>query len=303
MLKSFSLCAVNPSPLFPSQSSFPNPNPCYHSPSTSIVSSLGLPYQIRKPFPCFALSGKSDPEPDRKPIANPHSEAKSRTSHRRSEVPQNKDDDHENTSRNFPTTIPRKPRRGRRSEAVAVEDYVRNSLEKTFASIREQNPEMFEAGKNIMKESAEDEITSDDTDGDNDDNSNKGVDNVGGGDRKELVVEEDSSDWPLDADVGWGIRASEYFEKHPIKNVVTEDGFEIDWEGEIDYGLVQEINCLEWESFAFHPSPLIVLVFERYNRATDNWKALMELEEATRVYWRTKDKLPPRADCEGRYQH
>ena len=55
-------------------------------------------------------------------------------------------------------------------------------------------------------------------------------------------------------------------EKHPIKNVVGEDGYEIDWEGEIDDNWVQEINCLEWESFAFHPSPLIVLVFERYNR-------------------------------------
>ncbi|KAF5815243.1 hypothetical protein HanRHA438_Chr03g0132831 [Helianthus annuus] len=63
-----------------------------------------------------------------------------------------------------------------------------------------------------------------------------------------------------------GIRASEYFEKHPIKNVVGEDGVEIDWKGELDDCLVKEINCLEWESFAFHPSPLIVLVFERYNR-------------------------------------
>jgi len=27
------------------------------------------------------------------------------------------------------------------------------------------------------------------------------------------VVEEEDPDWPLDADVGWGIRASEYFDK------------------------------------------------------------------------------------------
>ncbi|CAN1279594.1 Thioredoxin-like fold domain-containing protein MRL7 homolog, chloroplastic [Linum perenne] len=73
-----------------------------------------------------------------------------------------------------------------------------------------------------------------------------------------------------------------------------EDGFGIDWEKELDEGWVQEINYLEWESIAFHPSPLIVLVFERYNRATDNWKTLQELEKEAQVYWNAKDRLPPR---------
>jgi len=86
----------------------------------------------------------------------------------------------------------------------------------------------------------------------------------GEGEQKPVVEEEDPN-WPLDADVMWGIRASEYFDKHSIRNV-TVDGVEIDWEGEVDEGWVKEINCLEWESFAFHPSPLVVLVFERYNR-------------------------------------
>ncbi|KAK8570082.1 hypothetical protein V6N13_002780 [Hibiscus sabdariffa] len=49
-----------------------------------------------------------------------------------------------------------------------------------------------------------------------------------------MVVEEDDPNWPLDADVGWGNGASEYFEHHAIKTVVGEDGSEIDWEGEID---------------------------------------------------------------------
>ena len=49
-----------------------------------------------------------------------------------------------------------------------------------------------------------------------------------------MVVEEDDPDWPLYAAVWWGIRASEYFEQHPVMNVVGEDGFEIDWEGEIN---------------------------------------------------------------------
>uniref|UniRef100_A0A803PGK2 Uncharacterized protein n=1 Tax=Cannabis sativa TaxID=3483 RepID=A0A803PGK2_CANSA len=84
----------------------------------------------------------------------------------------------------FPKTIPRKPRRGRRSEAAAVEDYVRESLEKTFASIREQD------------------------------------------------------------------------------------------------------------------SALIIFIigssFRDY-KATDNWKALKELEKAVKVYWEAKDRLPPRS--------
>ncbi|KAL8167700.1 hypothetical protein V2J09_009199 [Rumex salicifolius] len=179
----------------------------------------------------------------------------------------------------FPSTIPKKPRRGRRSEKAAVEDFVRDSLERTFASIREQNPEFCLEKERILKERLDKDDSSDD-DGEVD---------------QEMMVEEESPDWPLDADVGWGIRASDYFENHAIKNVVAEDGTIIDWEGEIDDNWVQEINCLEWERFAFHPSPLIVLVFERYNRASDNWKALKELEKALKVYWNAKDRLPPRA--------
>uniref|UniRef100_A0A1D1XTN4 Arginine--tRNA ligase n=1 Tax=Anthurium amnicola TaxID=1678845 RepID=A0A1D1XTN4_9ARAE len=179
----------------------------------------------------------------------------------------------------FPSTIPRKPRRGRRSEAVAVEDFVRGSLERTFAEIRKQNPEVLEGKEELLKGRA-------------DEGSDGGDGTSVGAGRKE-VVDEDDPDWPVDAEVGWGIRASEYFDKHAIRNVVV-DGVEIDWEGEMDEGWVKEINCLEWESFAFHPSPLIVLVFERYNRAADNWKLLKELEKAAKVYWSAKDRLPPR---------
>ncbi|KAG1328266.1 Thioredoxin-like fold domain-containing protein MRL7, chloroplastic [Cocos nucifera] len=164
----------------------------------------------------------------------------------------------------FPSTIPRKPRRGRRSEAAAVEDLVRDRLDQTFASIREQNAGVLEGKEDVLKQrTLEEEEESSEVEG------------------KEVVEEEDP-DWPLDADIGWGIRASEYFEKHPIKNVVV-DGVEIDWEGEMDEGWVKEINCLEWESFAFHPSPLVVLVFERYRRAADNWRLLKELEKAAKT--------------------
>lgn len=209
-----------------------------------------------KRLPCFAISRKPDSDPNLRLSSAPKSKPKSRTRRLKSEVPENQD---EGTSRKSPTTIPRKPKRGRRSEADAVEDFMRESLERTFESIRVQNPEMFENKEKIMKERlADDEYNSDISDVDEDDDD--------GVEETEMVVEEESKSWPLDADVGWGIRASEYFERHPIRNIVGEDGVEIDWEGEVDDNWVKEINCLEWESFAFHPSPLVVLVFERYNR-------------------------------------
>lgn len=221
-------------------------------------------------LPCLAISKKSDSEPDPKPRSN------AKPKHRRRKIETSEDEDEEQ-GETFPTTIPRKPRRGRRSEAAAVEDYVRESLDRTFASIREQNPEIVEKKEEVMKRKVDDD-----------------EEDEGFGREKSMVVEEESRDWPLDADVGWGIRASEYFENHPIRNVVGDNGVELDWEGEVEDNWVKEINCLEWESFAFHPSPLLVLVFERYNRASDNWKALKELEKAVKVYWDAKDRLPPR---------
>lgn len=212
-----------------------------------------------KLLPCYALSKKPDSEPDLKLNSAPKAKPKSRIRRLKTEVSQNEGKD---PSGKFPTKIPRKPRRGRRSEADKVEDFVRKSLERTFESIREQNPEVFESREKIMKDRVDEEYNSDISDAEEDVDE----DDVGGMKETKMVVEEESQTWPLDAEVGWGIRASEYFEKHSIRNVVGEDGVEIDWEGEIDDNWVKEINCLEWESFAFHPSPLVVLVFERYNR-------------------------------------
>lgn len=244
-----------------------------------------------KPLTCFANAKNSDSSSESDPRPNLNSKPKTRTRHQKTKVPQNED---ENPGGIFPTTIPKKPRRGRRSEAAAVEDFVRDSLEQTFRSIREQNSEILENKDNIIKDRVNDEIDSDGSSVDGEEEEEEEVADESGNGRKKTVVEEESPNWPLDADVGWGIRASEYFEQHPIKNVVGEDGVEIDWEGEMDDNWVKEINCLEWESFAFHPSPLIVLVFERYNRATDNWKVLKELEKAIKVYLGAKDRLPPR---------
>ncbi|KAG6571537.1 Thioredoxin-like fold domain-containing protein MRL7, chloroplastic, partial [Cucurbita argyrosperma subsp. sororia] len=230
--------------------------------SVSILPNL-VHFSHSRNLPCLVLSSKSSSEQDSQPSADSKVKPKSRSRSRKSKASEKEE---ENDDRIFPTTIPRKPRRGRRSEAAALEDYVRNTLEQTGRG-----------------EDEEEEVEK--SDGAGRDKKKK----------KKIVVEEEDPNWPLDADVGWGVRASEYFEQHPIKNVVGDDGVEIDWEGEIDDNWVQEINCLEWESFAFHPSPLVVLVFERYNRATDNWKTLKELEKALQVYWKAKDRLPPRS--------
>ncbi|KAJ4844055.1 hypothetical protein Tsubulata_013463 [Turnera subulata] len=257
--------------------------------------------RIPKSFPCFAVSKKSDSDAGFQ--SNTESKAKPRRRRSRpdAEEPTKEEQD---PGRVFPGMKPRKPRRGRRSEAVAVEDFVRGRLEETFEAIRKENPDALEKMGKVVKDGVDDEIdaeASDDEEDDDDDDDDEEelegdeVSKRSGTKKKEkMVVEAECSDWPLDGDVGWGISASEYFEKHPIKNVVDDDGLEIDWEGELDDNWVNEIDCLEWEKFAFHPSPLVVLVFERYNRATANWKALKELEKAAEVYRGSKDRLPPR---------
>lgn len=198
-----------------------------------------------------------------KPQKPQHSEAQNQQSDLNNGNDTILENDQSDLNKQAPNTInplqyikPRKPRRGRRSEAQATEDFIRNQLEKILASIAAKNPNQREKISKILKERPEDP----NSDSDESDEESE----VKEGEKKGLVEEEDP-EWPLDAEVGWGVRASDYFEKHPIKNVV-ENGVEIDWEGELDEGWVQEINCLEWESFAFHPSPLVVLVFERYTR-------------------------------------
>ncbi|XP_052170931.1 thioredoxin-like fold domain-containing protein MRL7, chloroplastic [Diospyros lotus] len=282
--------SVNTNLDVPSVSLFLNPIPSSYLCLKCLFSYPATHNYLIKPLTCSANSKKSGSKSDSSPGPHLNSKPKPKTStqHQKTEVPRSED---QNSGMIVPTTIPKKPRRGRRSEAAAVEDFVRNSLERTFASIRQQNSEILENKENIMKDRVDDE---NDSNGSSEEEEEE-EDESGNGREKKMVVEEESSNWPLDADVGWGIRASEYFAQYPIKNVVGEDGVEIDWEGEIDDSWVKEINCLEWESFAFHPSPLVVLVFERYNRASDNWKVLKELEKAVKVYWSAKDRLPPRA--------
>lgn len=223
----------------------------HRSPLTASISSRS----VKKPPVCLA-SVSSGAVPDHPESSGPKSKNQNRVRRQKKEVTRSGDADE---SEKFPTKVPRKPKRGRRSEADAVEDFVRSSLERTFSTIREQNPEVFENEEtaNFIKDRSEDNDDDDDED-ENEEEEEKA--------EEAMVVEEEDPDWPLDTDVGWGIKASEYFDSHPIKNVVGEDGSEIDWEGEIDDSWVKEINCLEWESFAFHPSPLVVLVFERYKR-------------------------------------
>ncbi|XP_020531906.1 uncharacterized protein LOC18448686 isoform X2 [Amborella trichopoda] len=225
------------------------------------------------PRPRTFISLSSSPNPQSE-NPNPEIRRRGRPKKKAKEV---QADTPSNSHKNDEVFVPKMPRRGRRSEAMEVEDFVRNSLQKTFASIKEQNSGRLDEVKGIFKEKRDEKT------------------------EQAEIVEEEDDEWPLDTDVGWGIRASDYFDKYQIKNVVGEDGEKIDWEGEMEDSWVKEINCLEWESFAFHPSPLIVLVFERYNRAADNWKVLKELEKAFLVYWKSKDKLPPRAILAGVY--
>eukprot|EP00268_Persea_americana_P045016 TRINITY_DN4568_c0_g1_i1.p1 TRINITY_DN4568_c0_g1~~TRINITY_DN4568_c0_g1_i1.p1 ORF type:complete len:278 (-),score=49.76 TRINITY_DN4568_c0_g1_i1:992-1825(-) len=266
------------------QTVLPNPRFLNPNPNPLIFFSSSKNPKPSKPLRLSVSAAASDPNqnpnPNPNPNADPNPSSKPPRRGRRPKpaTPQNTNDSSDEI---FPSTIPRKPRRGRRSKAVAVEDFVRDSLERTFVSIRKQNSGVLDGKEEILKKRIEEPDNEDDDEDVNDGRSGK------------EVVEEDDPDWPVDTDVGWGIRASDYFEQYPIKNVVV-DGVEIDWEGELDDSWVKEINILEWEGFAFHPSPLMVLVFERYNRAADNWRLLKELEKAIKVYWNAKDRLPPR---------
>lgn len=243
--------------------------------------------QLRNCLICHASSRNTGPAPDKNSSCNLNSKAKKEKSRiHESKINQDEDKDPKST---FPQTIPKKPKRGRRSEAAAVEDYVRDSLERTFASIREQNSEILKGMDGIMKDRADDDSITDQSAEDEDSDNHDG--------EKKMVVDDEDPNWPLDADVGWGIRASEYFEQHPIKNVTGEDGVEIDWEGEIEEGWVKEINCLEWESFAFHPSPLIVLVFERYNRQVDGFCWCCTLLSLEHVFYETQSTVDSRLYC------
>lgn len=129
-------------------------SPLFHS-KLVFSSTLHSP----KPPSRVVVSARSDPKPDPKPRPEPGSKPK-----RRTKAPRN-DGDEANPNRTFPATIPRKPRRGRRSEAVAVEDFVRDTLDRTFAAIREQNSETPE----IMKKRLDDDDDDDEDDEEDED--------------------------------------------------------------------------------------------------------------------------------------
>ncbi|RYQ86911.1 hypothetical protein Ahy_B10g106519 [Arachis hypogaea] len=135
--------------------------------------------------------------------------------------------------------------------------------------------------ENIMKDSVHGNYESGSSDDDDDDDDD---DNDDDDDDGEEELKQDNEEEKDDED-----------DNDRVKNMKVKTD---------DYW-VQEINCLEWENFAFHSSPLIILVFKGYNSlwclkllfhiASDNWKLLKELEEAIKVYWNAKDRLPPRA--------
>ena len=107
-----------------------------------------------------------------KPTSNPEPPKPTHEAHI-----QNPDD---STEAGFPTTKPRKPRRGRRGEAAAVEDFVRGRLEQVFASIRERNSDVLEGKGDILKPKAEEEQVPDEEE-------------EGEGEQKPVVEEEEPS--------------------------------------------------------------------------------------------------------------
>eukprot|EP00249_Psilotum_nudum_P022982 c28711_g1_i2 orf=518-1462(-) len=115
-------------------------------------------------------------------------------------------------------------------------------------------------------------------------------------------VEEEDPTWPDGPDDGWGFRYSDFFKDFKVKNSTggqhdsdDDDVEEFDWEGEPDRWVAEEITSIEWEATVFHdPSPLVVLIFERYGkRASESFKVLKELEDVANQIW-VSNKLPPR---------
>ncbi|EEF32529.1 hypothetical protein RCOM_0258490 [Ricinus communis] len=156
MPKFFSpLCSVNiePNVLF-LPSNFPQSSLYTHTLSTRCCLEyvlLSSPHRghIIRPFSCLAYSRKSDSEPDPGAKSRPKSRRKTRNCSPEAADAQKED---ENPGMIFPTSATWKPTHGHRSEADAVEDFVRDTLERTFASIQQQNPEMLENKGNITKD-------------------------------------------------------------------------------------------------------------------------------------------------------
>lgn len=183
-------------------------------------------------------------------------------------------------------------KRGRKKKGTAsVEAYLDTSLRNLMSETEARNSTLNQVRQ---KEKGSTPENAEPVGAENNNNIN-----FDGNDDKEpplVVVEEEDEEWVDDEDVEdrWKVRASDFFKEPLITNVVGEDGTLIDWEGEADNCIIQEICNMEWDDMAFHPTPLVVLVFDRYTRICDNWKALKELEKAFQVYWESHNKLPPR---------
>lgn len=87
-----------------------------------------------------------------------------------------------------------------------------------------------------------------------------------------LWMEEEDFLWFDEVDDGWGFRIFQFFDKVIIKNnLIDEDNDDvddedkIDWEVEMDDGIIKEIIIVEWEMYVFVIfSFLVVYVFVRY---------------------------------------
>ncbi|KAK8506120.1 hypothetical protein V6N11_059865 [Hibiscus sabdariffa] len=132
-----SISNVTPSSLSHSYNTWPFPVCC-----TSFFRTFTFFAILRK----FSSDSNSDPYPD---IPGPESclksefESETGNKDRKFVVDLFPITKMKNRDKKFATTIPKNTRLGCRSEAVGVKDFIHDSLEQTFESIRQQIPEAF----------------------------------------------------------------------------------------------------------------------------------------------------------------
>ncbi|GLJ30218.1 hypothetical protein SUGI_0597830 [Cryptomeria japonica] len=116
--------------------------------------------------------------------------------------------------------------------------------------------------------------------------------------------EDEDASWPEDEEEGWGFPLSQFFNDFKLINVRNDDDEDdLDYltedENELQVGsvdvAVKDITAKDWEDVVFGDiSPLVVLVYQRYDRPIENMKVRKELEKAINVFW-DSDKAAPRA--------
>eukprot|EP01018_Ginkgo_biloba_P013613 Gb_08401 [translate_table: standard] len=202
------------------------------------------------------------------PVEPPTANSKTKRGRSRKKKPENEDNSPKTENNNEETEVVSKvtvsaKKRGRKKRgSPAVEEFLKKSLDNLLSdkdgeesTLNETQTENVEPSDKTRNKQYEDEAI-------------KEAFMAEEMEEQPEAVEEEDEEWPEDEEIDtkWRVRASDYFKENLIRNVVGDDGTLIDWEGEANNYSIKEICAMEWESYVFHPSPLIVLVFERYRR-------------------------------------